>query len=246
MDQRLDELLQRCTVKLSVPGRMGHGTGFFVAPGLILTCAHVVKAAGFEPVNVCWQNQDKFADAVTECLLPDPFDLALLRFSPTVPDLSCVYLDALVQPDDNLHSYGYPDDFPKGGPVTFECEGLTGDEPPLIKFKAGQARPGLSGSPLLNQRTGKVCGIVKFTRDRSPEEIAQTYTSVTLEQVYATILYYLQNQETISEYMRNWTEHGHRMREEQRRNPPPVSKKLRQLRAERKAMKQANEPQIPN
>jgi len=28
-------------------------------------------------------------------------------------------------------------------------------------------RPGMSGSPLLNQRTGKVCGIVKFTRDRS-------------------------------------------------------------------------------
>jgi hypothetical protein len=146
---------------------MGHGTGFFVAPGLILTCAHVVKAAGFEPVKVCWQNQDDFADAVTERLLPDPFDLALLRFSPTVSDLPCVYLDEDIQPDDNLYTYGYPDDFPRGALVTGQCEGLTGDEPPLIKFKAGQVRPGLSGSPLLNQRTGKVCGIVKFTRDRS-------------------------------------------------------------------------------
>ncbi|MBD0346353.1 MAG: DUF433 domain-containing protein [Coleofasciculus sp. Co-bin14] len=81
-------------------------------------------------------------------------------------------------------------------------------------------------------------------RGHSPEEIAQTYPSLTLEQVYATILYYLQNQETISEYMRNWIEHGHRMREEQRRNPPPVSEKLRQLRAKRKAMKQTNESQI--
>lgn len=60
-------------------------------------------------------------------------------------------------------------------------------------------------------------------RGRSPEEIAQTYTSITLEQVHATILYYLQNQETVSEYMTNWIEHGHRMREEQRRNPPPAS-----------------------
>src|SRR5262245_56551323 len=25
----------------------------------------------------------------------------------------------------------------------------------------------MSGAPLLNQRTGKVCGVVKFTRDRS-------------------------------------------------------------------------------
>lgn len=81
-------------------------------------------------------------------------------------------------------------------------------------------------------------------RGRTPEEIAQTYTSLTLEQIYATILYYLQNKETISEYMTNWTEHGYRMREKQRLNPPPVSEKLQQLRAERKAKKQVNESEI--
>ena len=70
---------------------------------------------------------------------------------------------------------------------------------------------------------------------RSPEEIAQIYQSLSLEQVYATILYYLQNKETVSDYMKNWIEHGHRMREEQRLNPPPVSEKLRQLRIERQA-----------
>lgn len=75
---------------------------------------------------------------------------------------------------------------------------------------------------------------------RSPEEIAQIYKSVSLEQVYATILYYLQNKETVSAYMKNWIEHGHRMREEQRLNPPPVSEKLRQLRIARQAKKQAN------
>ncbi len=78
-------------------------------------------------------------------------------------------------------------------------------------------------------------------RNRTPEEIAQIYTSLRLEQVYATILYYLQNQENISQYMRKWHEHGHRMREEQRINPPPVSDKLRQLRAKRKAEKSINE-----
>jgi uncharacterized protein (DUF433 family) len=75
---------------------------------------------------------------------------------------------------------------------------------------------------------------------RSPEEIAQIYQSISLEQVYATILYYLQNKEVISDYMKNWIEHGHRMREEQRLNPPPVSEKLRQLRIERQAKIQAN------
>ncbi len=48
-------------------------------------------------------------------------------------------------------------------PATFHCEGFTGDEPGLIKFALRQVRPGMSGAPLLNQRTGKVCGIVKFT-----------------------------------------------------------------------------------
>jgi uncharacterized protein (DUF433 family) len=74
-------------------------------------------------------------------------------------------------------------------------------------------------------------------RSRTPEEIAQTYPSLTLEQVYATILYYLQNKETISNYIKNWIEHGHKMRELQRLNPPPVSEKLRQLRAARQAQK---------
>ena len=117
-------------------------------------------------------------------------------------------------------------------------------------------------------------------RSRTPEEIAQSYPSVTLEQVgsipivqmyptsrgageqgsrgenrfkfsyipvhqnifaktgctqqvYATILYYLHNKEFVSAYIADWLEHGHRAREEQKRNPPPVSEKLRKLRAER-------------
>src|SRR5215831_13606046 len=49
MEQSLIDLLHRCTVKLTV-GR-GYGTGFFVAPGLILTCAHVVKEAGTHPIH---------------------------------------------------------------------------------------------------------------------------------------------------------------------------------------------------
>src|SRR2546429_9766952 len=41
----LYELLHRCTVRLSIPGEERRGTGFFVAHGLILTCAHVVEYA---------------------------------------------------------------------------------------------------------------------------------------------------------------------------------------------------------
>ena len=166
---QLEELLQQCTVKLILPGRMGWGTGFFVAPEWILTCTHVVQEAKGEPVQVRWQQQENWAKAVVERSLPEPYDLALLRVTlPTNANPPCVYLDVAIQSRDPLYLFGYPDqDFPNGCPVTFYCEGLTGDEPGLIKFALGQVRPGMSGAPLLNQRTGKVCGIVKFTRDRS-------------------------------------------------------------------------------
>ncbi len=77
-------------------------------------------------------------------------------------------------------------------------------------------------------------------RCRTPEEIAQSYPSVTLEQIYATILYYLHNKEAVSAYMTNWLEHSHRMREEQRCNPPPVVVKLMKLKAEREVNLKAN------
>lgn len=70
-------------------------------------------------------------------------------------------------------------------------------------------------------------------RSRAPEEIAKTYSSLNLEQVYAAILYYLHNKEAVDRYLTNWLEWGYQMREAQKLNPPPISEKLRQLRAER-------------
>lgn len=158
-------LLEHCTVKLSIS--KNHGTGFFVVPGLILTCAHVVKNVGEQLIKVRWQQENNFAEAKVEQSFPE-FDLALLRCNPAKEqNLPCVELDEDIKIGDELYTFGYPDeDFDNGCPVTFSAEGFTGDRPPLIKFKSGQVRPGMSGSALLNQRTGKVCGIVKFTRDR--------------------------------------------------------------------------------
>ena len=66
---------------------------------------------------------------------------------------------------------------------------------------------------------------------KTPEEIAQTYPSLRLEQVYATILYYLQNKQAVEAYTQDWLEWGDRMREEQKRNPNPVVEKLKKLQA---------------
>jgi uncharacterized protein (DUF433 family) len=81
-------------------------------------------------------------------------------------------------------------------------------------------------------------------RARTAEEIANIYPSLNLEQVYATLLYYLHNKATVDAYMTDWLEWAERMREEQRHNPPPVAEKLRNLRAEREVMRQANGVQV--
>jgi uncharacterized protein (DUF433 family) len=62
---------------------------------------------------------------------------------------------------------------------------------------------------------------------KTPEEIAKTYTSLSLEQVYATILYYLHNKDKVEAYITDWLEWGERMRAEQQRHPRPVVERLR-------------------
>ena len=70
---------------------------------------------------------------------------------------------------------------------------------------------------------------------KTPEEIANTYTSLSLEQVYATILYYLHNRDTVEAYITDWLEWGEKMRAEQQRQPRPVVERLRKLKAEKLA-----------
>jgi uncharacterized protein (DUF433 family) len=70
-------------------------------------------------------------------------------------------------------------------------------------------------------------------RGRTPEQIVASYPSLTLEEVHATILYYLHDLETVGQYLAAWIEHGNQARAEQQRHPTPSMLKLRQIRAER-------------
>lgn len=72
-------------------------------------------------------------------------------------------------------------------------------------------------------------------RARLPETIANTYPTITLEQVYATILYYLHNKEAVSKYLTDWMEWSREVRRQQELNPSPMREKLRKIKAERLA-----------
>jgi uncharacterized protein (DUF433 family) len=76
-------------------------------------------------------------------------------------------------------------------------------------------------------------------REQTPPEIVQRFPTLSLEQVYATILYYLHYKEEVSAYLTNYLEWSHRAQKEQELNPSPAVIRLRELRKQQLAERQA-------
>jgi len=70
-------------------------------------------------------------------------------------------------------------------------------------------------------------------RQQTAEAIAHRLPTLTLDQVYAAILYYLRNRPQMDAYLADWLEWSYRVREEQRQNPPPFAARLQAAREER-------------
>jgi uncharacterized protein (DUF433 family) len=69
-------------------------------------------------------------------------------------------------------------------------------------------------------------------RDSTAEQIAERYPTISLEQVYATITWYLHDRQRGDEYLNNWLARGEQARAEQARNPSPGVARFQQLKAE--------------
>jgi len=77
-------------------------------------------------------------------------------------------------------------------------------------------------------RVGLETVIRAFSNGHSPELIQQMYPILTLEQVYATLTYYLQNRTELDEYVRRLDEWAYQQRAKQQENDQPeVIQRLR-------------------
>jgi hypothetical protein len=182
----LHSLLRECVVRIDAAGEF-RGTGFFVAPGEVLTCAHVVH--GVDDVSVSgpgWQSAatvelrapDLAADDPEAGFYPLP-DVALLRVadSPDSQPQARLETDFPVAGDDadTLWLVGYCRGVHEAGRVErsgaiVEFETLfeeTGWE--LFMLKDGQVVGGFSGCPVLNARTGSVCGLIDSSRNEAAD-----------------------------------------------------------------------------
>lgn len=159
MKGALYDLFRNCIVRLKTPNNQG--TGFFVGPGLILTCDHVVANAITEDIEISWQHHNTIHPTSIQHATVENIDLALLKVP--ILDHPCVYLDNEAEPGHNLYSFGYANQEHNGDSITVICEGPSNNSQ-LLTIKDENIRPGFSGAPLLNQRTYKVCGIIKSER----------------------------------------------------------------------------------
>ena len=153
------------------------GSGFFVAPGWVLTCAHVVDGMDTvwlrpggrgEPFEALVRGRSSSpSPGWTSGIWPFP-DLALLEYSPAQGSFPCLLL-AAVEPsqDRDCHTWGFARREagvdPVGSAAALNYQGVDGDG--YLSLRSGLVQPGLSGSPLVCPTRRAVVGVVADTRD---------------------------------------------------------------------------------
>ncbi|MFG1807820.1 trypsin-like peptidase domain-containing protein [Streptomyces sp. NPDC049040] len=170
----LHDLLARCRVAVTGASQ---GAGFFVAPGYVVTCAHVAGAEPGGQVRVGWDAAEHAGVVLAASpaprgvkeLWPYP-DLAVVHVPDAPAVHPCVWLDDLTpRRGAPLTAAGFsavyePRDFSgriaaftRGGTLLFQ-------DGPMIELVDGEVNSGLSGGPVLNDRSGGVCAVTKASR----------------------------------------------------------------------------------
>lgn len=173
MLQNLQRLLAECRV--FVDGE-STGSGFFVAPGLVVSCAHVAGAGAGDRITVKWQERSYVGIILAASEPPSygmplwPFpDLAVVELLDSPQGHPCVLLDPQLPWDEtSVTVTGYTsvlDGTPAPRKVVLKIRGDTGyQNGELLELHGGEVNRGLSGGPVLSHVSGGVCSLVKATR----------------------------------------------------------------------------------
>ncbi|MFG2985410.1 trypsin-like peptidase domain-containing protein [Streptomyces sp. NPDC048258] len=178
------------------------GVGFLVADGVVVTCAHVVEAAGGGPEAVVQlafphvRGADRVEGSVTGHLwrASEDEDVAFIRLSRMPADARTLPLGSAEGcRGHHVRSFGFPAQAPPEGHFGF---GVAGDLLPgsggrsahLQLTAANDLTTGFSGGPVLDEVTGLVIGMV--TEIAAPDEFerGQGVAYVTPTQVLREIL----------------------------------------------------------
>ncbi|MET8680435.1 trypsin-like peptidase domain-containing protein [Streptomyces sp. NPDC004647] len=182
----LHALVRRSVVRIAAPGD-GYdpqgteywGSGFFVAPGWVLTCAHVVGTgggavwSGERVVGISWQGGQALGEvALALPRPPDPDlpprtwplpDLALVRV-PDAPDHDCVWLGDISGAgpvDISLHGWSAETGDVAYRWVAGETSGRDGRDGGAMLLRGEQPVDGCSGGPVVDTGRGSVIGLCK-------------------------------------------------------------------------------------
>jgi uncharacterized protein (DUF433 family) len=69
--------------------------------------------------------------------------------------------------------------------------------------------------------------VYAFRQGATPDEIAARYPSLTLEQIFGALTYYLRHRAKVDDYVTQLDAWRQERRQTTRQNPPPVAQRLR-------------------
>ena len=152
------------------------GSGFFAAPGRVVTCAHVAGSRPGSQVPLYWQGVRYEATVLAASPAPPgrglwPYpDLAVLEVADPPPGHPCVWLDDMLPPVGTaLTAVGFSDVYEPGAPSERSAALVRGGTQQLqagkmLELVDGEVNKGLSGGPALSHESGGVSAVVKATR----------------------------------------------------------------------------------
>jgi len=167
--------LKTSIVRVVRPDGTTIGTGFVVTDdGLIVTCAHVVKAIGVGPgdtVRVVFHATGEEQDALVEPAWwrdPDAEDMAILRLEGDLPPVAHpLSLGSSVGSKGHaFETFGFPDANPEGGLAgdgEILDEEITLQGVRVLQLRSQEVAQGMSGAPVWDVDAGCVVGMVTKT-----------------------------------------------------------------------------------